>query len=443
MAASRPCLQWAGHTVFRRLPLGKNVSPLRPAQIRLYAASKANLPPKPRPYEQQKPETPLVTSKSKASQDASVPPVPRVKKQTAGGVYAPKLRLAVGVVLIGSILTSPLQLTEAPTIAERDTTAKRESGVTDKSPMRLRMEALIKEKQNEIVAALQELDPSHKFRIDTWSRPAGGGGISCVQQDGEVFEKAGVNTSIVYGTLPRPAIEKMRVNHNAIDPDVDSLEFFAAGLSLVLHPQNPNAPTVHLNYRYFETMDRDGNCNAWWFGGGTDLTPIYLYDEDAIHFHRSIRDACDKHDRGYYPRFKTWCDKYFYIPHRGEARGIGGIFFDDLDQEEKDQEQLFSFVKDCLSSFLPGYLPIITRRKDMPFGDREKQWQQLRRGRYVEFNLVHDRGTSFGLNTPGARVESILMSLPLTARWHYMHEAEKGSREERMLGVLREPIDWV
>ncbi|KAL8632817.1 hypothetical protein Q9189_001522 [Teloschistes chrysophthalmus] len=340
-------------------------------------------------------------------------------------------------------LTSPLQVTEAPSIADRDTIAKRESGVTGNSPMRLRMEALIKEKQNEIVAALQELDPSNKFRVDTWTRPAGGGGISCVQQDGHVFEKAGVNTSIVYGTLPRPAIEKMRVNHKAIDPDVDSLEFFAAGLSLVLHPQNPNAPTVHLNYRYFETMDKDGNCNAWWFGGGTDLTPSYLYDEDVIQFHKSIKDACDKHDRSYYPRFKSWCDKYFYIPHRGEARGVGGIFFDDLDQEEKDQEQLFSFVKDCLSSFLPGYLPIVERRKDMPFGEREKQWQQLRRGRYVEFNLVHDRGTSFGLNTPSARVESILMSLPLTARWMYMHEAEKGSREERMLGVLRQPAEWV
>ncbi|KAL8829497.1 MAG: hypothetical protein Q9170_006144 [Blastenia crenularia] len=341
------------------------------------------------------------------------------------------------------MFTSPLQLTEAPSIADRDSISKRESGVTEKSPMRLRMEALIKEKQNEIVAALQELDSAHKFRTDTWSRPAGGGGISCVQQDGAVFEKAGVNTSIVYGTLPRPAIEKMRVNHKAIDPDVDSLEFFAAGLSLVLHPQNPNAPTVHLNYRYFETMDMQGNCNAWWFGGGTDLTPSYLYDEDAIHFHKCIKDACDKHDRGYYPRFKQWCDKYFYIPHRQESRGVGGIFFDDLDVEEKDQEQLFSFVTDCLASFLPGYLPIITKRKDMTFGEKEKQWQQLRRGRYVEFNLVHDRGTSFGLNTPSARVESILMSLPLTARWMYMHEAEKGSREERILSVLRQPIEWV
>ncbi|KAL8690043.1 MAG: hypothetical protein Q9218_004428 [Villophora microphyllina] len=447
MAASRPCLQWAGRTSIPWTPYKQYNKPLLALQIRYYARNKPNPPPKPRPYEP-KPEKPLVSSTPETSPDAAPPPPPQFRREKGRkGVWAPKTRLAVGVVFIGamaySMLTSPLQLTEAPSIADRDTIAKRESGVTEKSPMRLRMEALIKEKQNEIVAALQELDPSNKFRTDTWTRPAGGGGISCVQQGGHVFEKAGVNTSIVYGTLPRPAIAKMRVNHKAIDPDVESLEFFAAGLSLVLHPQNPNAPTVHLNYRYFETMDQDGKCNAWWFGGGTDLTPSYLYDEDAIHFHKSIKDTCDKHDRSYYPRFKSWCDKYFHIPHRGEARGVGGIFFDDLDQEEKDQEQLFSFVKDCLSSFLPGYLPIIARRKDMPFGEREKQWQQLRRGRYVEFNLVHDRGTSFGLNTPSARVESILMSLPLTARWMYMHEAEKGSREERMVGVLRQPVDWV
>ena len=338
-------------------------------------------------------------------------------------------------------LTSPLQL-EPPTIADRDTLTKRESGITTSSPMRLRMEAFIKAQQQEIVSALEKLDPSHKFRTDTWSRPNGGGGISCVLQSGDVFEKAGVNTSIVYGTLPRPAIEKMRVNHKALDPDVESLEFFAAGLSCVLHPQNPNAPTVHFNYRYFETMDAQGNCNASWFGGGTDLTPSYLYDEDVIHFHRTIKEACDKHDRGYYSRFKQWCDKYFYIPHRGECRGVGGIFFDDLDEEEKDQEELFSFVKDCLTAFLPSYLPLIERRKDMPFTEREKEWQQLRRGRYVEFNLVHDRGTSFGLNTPSARVESILMSLPLTARWMYMHEPGKTSREERILKVLKTPMDW-
>lgn len=340
--------------------------------------------------------------------------------------------------------TSPVERTEGPTVAERDTLAKRESGITSNSPMRLRMEGFIKEQQSIIVQELEKLDGT-KFRTDTWSRPTGGGGISCVLQDGHVFEKAGVNTSIVYGTLPRPAIEKMRVNHKALDPDVESLEFFAAGLSMVLHPHNPMAPTVHLNYRYFETVDPNDKdkSNAWWFGGGTDLTPSYLFDEDAIHFHRTIKDACDKHDRAYYPRFKKWCDDYFNVKHRHETRGVGGIFFDDLDEAEKDQEQLFSFVQDCLSAFLPSYLPIVRKRMLMPFAEREKQWQQLRRGRYVEFNLVHDRGTSFGLNTPGARVESILMSLPLTARWMYMHEPERGSREERLLSVLKQPVDWV
>ena len=310
--------------------------------------------------------------------------------------------------------------------------------------MRLRMERFIREQQSIIVQALEKLDGT-KFRTDTWIRPTGGGGTSCVLQGGHVFEKAGVNISIVYGTLPRPAIEKMRVNHKALDPYVESLEFFAAGLSMVLHPHNPMAPTVHLNYRYFETVDpnhRD-KSNAWWFGGGTDLTPSYLFDEDAIHFHRTIKDACDKHDRAYYPRFKKWCDEYFNVKHRNETRGVGGIFFDDLDEEEKDREQLFSFVQDCLGAFLPSYLPIVQKRKDMPFGEKEKEWQQVRRGRYVEFNLVHDRGTSFGLNTPGARVESILMSLPLTAKWMYMHEPDKGSREERLVNVLKEPIDWV
>ena len=336
----------------------------------------------------------------------------------------------------------PLRL-DSPSVAQRDSLAKQENGVTASSPMRLRMESFIKSQQSLIISELESLDPSHPFRIDTWTRSNGGGGISCVLQDGVVFEKAGVNTSIVYGTLPRPAIAKMKANHKALDPDVDSLEFFAAGLSCVLHPINPYAPTVHFNYRYFETMDSDGNCSAWWFGGGTDLTPSYLFDEDAIHFHGTIKEACDKHDRSYYPRFKSWCDKYFHISHRNESRGIGGIFFDDLDEQEKDQEQLFAFIKGCLLAFLPSYLPLIEKRKDMPYTSKEKEWQQLRRGRYVEFNLVHDRGTSFGLNTPGARVESILMSLPLTARWMYMHDAEKGSREERLLKILKEPRDWV
>nr|OQO24792.1 hypothetical protein B0A51_09417 [Rachicladosporium sp. CCFEE 5018] len=375
------------------------------------------------------------------------PPVPSGLPQRTT-VFAPKTRIAVGVVFISALIYSMVTgdkqslSADTPSIAEQDTLRKRESGITATSPMRLRMEALIKAKQREIVQALEAIDGG-KFLTDTWTRPNGGGGISCVLQEGKVFEKAGVNISIVYGTLPRKAISQMRVNHKALDPDVESLEFFAAGLSLVLHPNNPMAPTVHLNYRYFETANADGSTNAWWFGGGTDLTPSYLFDEDVIHFHRTIKEACDQHDKNYYSRFKKWCDEYFSVKHRGETRGVGGIFFDDLDESEKDQESLFAFSSTCLDAFLPSYLPIIKRRKDMPFTDREKQWQQLRRGRYVEFNLVHDRGTAFGLATPGARIESVLMSLPLTARWQYMHEPEIGSREERLMQVLKQPVGWV
>ena len=308
--------------------------------------------------------------------------------------------------------------------------------------MRLRVEEFIKEQQKEIVRELEKID-GKKFRVDTWTRENGGGGISSVLQDGNVFEKAGVNVSVVYGTLPRPAIQAMRVNHKAIDPDVQSLDFFAAGLSLVLHPINPMAPTIHMNVRYFETMDEKGEPNTWWFGGGTDLTPNYLFDEDAIHFHKTLKEACEQHDKDYYPRFKIWCDKYFFNKHRNESRGIGGIFFDDLDESEKDKENIFAFTKSVVNCFLPSYIPILTKRKDMPSTEKERDWQQIRRGRYVEFNLVHDRGTSFGLNTPNARVESILMSLPATASWKYMHEPEKGSREQRLVDVLREPKEWV
>lgn len=361
---------------------------------------------------------------------------------------------------------------------ELDEATKQKVGITDDSPMRLRMEKLIKEEQKRIVDDLSKLD-GKEFTIDTWKRPHGGGGISCVLQDGNVFEKAGVNVSVVYGKLPRPAIEKMRADHKSfVASDVESLDFFAAGLSLVIHPKNPMAPTVHLNYRYFETSDPkdpiSGNKN-WWFGGGTDLTPSYLFPEDCEHFHKTIKDVCDKHDKSYYPSFKKWCDKYFYLPHRHEARGVGGIFFDDLDQaflaestaskpsSKEAQETLFSFVTDSLRSFLPSYVPIVEKRKDMPFTEAEVDWQQIRRGRYVEFNLVHDRGTSFGLRTPSARVESILMSLPRTAKWVYMDPVsatrmddqvssnfesadsaeDDKSREKEMMDVLRHPREWV
>ncbi|KAH8704260.1 putative coproporphyrinogen III oxidase [Talaromyces proteolyticus] len=389
-------------------------------------------------------------------------------------IWRPYLRLAIGVPFIGaliySMITENVTETEAPTIAEIDEALKRQSKINEASPMRLRMEKLIKDQQKKITEELSRID-GKDFRADTWTRPNGGGGISCVLQDGNVFEKAGVNVSVVYGELPRPAIEKMRADHKSfVGSDVESLSFFAAGLSLVLHPHNPNAPTVHLNYRYFETSDPKDPINGdrnWWFGGGTDLTPSYLFPEDCTHFHQTIKEACDRHDSTYYPKFKTWCDKYFYIPHRGEARGVGGIFFDDLDADflqtssssQNPQETLFSFVSDALGSFLPSYVPILERRKDMPYTEKQKEWQQLRRGRYVEFNLVYDRGTSFGLRTPNARVESILMSLPRTASWVYMDpvsgtrteaaaadeglvDVEETARERELLDVLKHPRQW-
>lgn len=347
-----------------------------------------------------------------------------------------------------TIANPPVRL-DAVTLAERDAETKRTSLVNEQSPMRLRMEKFIKEQQQEIVRALEEMDGG-TFRQDEWQRKEGGGGITCVLQDGNVFEKAGCGVSVVYGTLPKAAVAKMRVNHkNLVAPGAaeaelpESLEFFAAGLSMVIHPRNPMAPTMHLNYRYFETARPDGSPGAWWFGGGCDLTPAYLFDEDAVQFHRVIRDVCDRHDKDYYPRFKKWCDEYFFNKHRGECRGVGGIFFDDLDETVSDKDNIFAFVQDALRAFGPQYLPIVARRKDMPFTAEEKEWQQLRRGKYVEFNLVHDRGTAFGLNTPGARVEAILMSLPLTASWRYMFEPEPNSREQRLTEILRRPKEWL
>lgn len=364
-------------------------------------------------------------------------------------------------------MTERAAQTGPPSVAELDAVLKRQK-IDETSPMRLRMEKLVKEHQQKIVEELSRID-GKSFQTDVWTRPNGGGGISCVLQDGNVFEKAGVNVSTVYGELPRAAIEKMRVDHKSLmSTDAESLNFFAAGLSLVLHPHNPMAPTVHLNYRYFETSDPNDPVNGekhWWFGGGTDLTPSYLFPEDVKHFHQTIKDVCDKHDPTYYPKFKAWCDKYFYIPHRREARGVGGIFFDDLDENflrssssssQNPQEALFAFVSDALASFLPAYVPIVERRKDMPFTPEQKHWQQLRRGRYVEFNLMYDRGTSFGLRTPNSRIESILMSLPRTASWVYMDpvsgtrtdpaeedEPEEMTPEKEMLDVLKHPRQWV
>lgn len=308
----------------------------------------------------------------------------------------------------------------------------------NKDDMKTQMELLIMRIQAEFCRALEaEEDQEAKFQVDRWLRKEGGGGITCVLQDGRVFEKAGVNISVVSGTLPPAAVQQMRSRGKKLENS--ELPFFAAGVSAVIHPRNPMVPTIHFNYRYFEVQDKDGV--QWWFGGGTDLTPYYLNEEDAVYFHLTLKNACDKHDETYYEKFKKWCDDYFYIPHRGERRGVGGIFFDDIDAP--NQDKAFKFVTSCAEAVIPSYLPIVQRHKDDAYGYYERQWQLLRRGRYVEFNLMYDRGTKFGLHTPQARYESILMSLPLNAKWEYMHTPKQNSPEEKLLRVLKEPLDWL
>lgn len=308
-----------------------------------------------------------------------------------------------------------------------------------KNDMRKRMELLVMKTQADFCKALEALeDPSYHFKVDRWIREEGGGGITCVLQDGVVFEKAGVNVSVVTGTLPPGAVQQMRARGKKMQEG--SVPFFAAGVSAVIHPRNPMVPTIHFNYRYFEVENQDGSTQ-WWFGGGTDLTPYYLDEDDVKHFHSTLKTACDRHDRSYYTKYKKWCDDYFLIAHRGERRGVGGIFFDDLDTP--NQNDAFQFIKSCAEAVIPSYIPLVEKHKNDAYGYAERQWQLLRRGRYVEFNLIYDRGTKFGLYTPGARYESILMSLPLSAKWQYMHEPEFGSKEANLINVLKNPKDWL
>ncbi len=292
----------------------------------------------------------------------------------------------------------------------------------------------IQELQDKITSKLEEVDGSATFREDLWSRPEGGGGRTRVIENGAVFEKGGVNISKVHGPLA-PAMQK----HFGVG-DVD---FFACGLSLVLHPKNPMAPTAHANWRYFEMYDKQGKMVDAWFGGGQDLTPYYLFEEDAVHFHRTCREVCDRHDPDFYPDFRKKCDAYFWNTHREEARGVGGLFFDYCRPSDKRSlEDWYNFVADVGKSFLEAYIPIIEKRKDLDYSSEERNWQEIRRGRYVEFNLVHDKGTLFGLKTNG-RIESILMSLPPHVQWVYDHHPEPGSAEAKLLEVLRQPRMWV
>ncbi|AOZ50565.1 oxygen-dependent coproporphyrinogen oxidase [Chromobacterium vaccinii] len=286
--------------------------------------------------------------------------------------------------------------------------------------------------QDRICAALEQADGKAQFAEDAWNREAGGGGRSRVLKDGEMFEQAGVNFSHVHGdALPASA--------TAHRPELAGRRFEAMGVSLVIHPSNPHVPTSHANVRFF-IAEKDGEAPVWWFGGGFDLTPYYPQEEDAVHWHTVARDLCAPFGGEVYPRYKKWCDEYFHLKHRNEARGIGGLFFDDLNEWGFDQS--FAFTRAVGDGYLDAYLPIVARRKEQAWGDRERQFQLYRRGRYVEFNLVWDRGTLFGLQS-GGRTESILMSMPPLVRWEYGYQPEPGSPEARLYTDFLPPRDWV
>ncbi|NAY91538.1 oxygen-dependent coproporphyrinogen oxidase [Muricauda sp. JGD-17] len=292
----------------------------------------------------------------------------------------------------------------------------------------------IQDLQDSITSKLEEIDGKVRFQQDLWQRPEGGGGRTRVIENGAVFEKGGVNISKVHGELPKSMQDYFGVK------DAD---FFACGLSLVIHPKSPMVPTVHANWRYFEMYDKQGDIVDQWFGGGQDLTPYYLFEEDATHFHQICKKACDAHDPEFYPTYKEKCDNYFWNTHRNEARGVGGLFFDYCKATDTMSiEDWYQFVTEVGDSFLEAYIPIVTKRKDLPFTQDQRNWQEIRRGRYVEFNLVHDKGTLFGLRTNG-RIESILMSLPPHVQWRYDHHPAKESEEAKLVEVLQNPKAWV
>jgi coproporphyrinogen III oxidase len=285
--------------------------------------------------------------------------------------------------------------------------------------------------QDNICIGLSEADGAKTFIEDHWERAEGGGGRTRILSKGSVFEKAGVAFSAVHGPIP----EFLRKENPKLPADG---KFLATGVSLVIHPNNPFVPIIHMNVRYFEIEDV-----TFWFGGGIDLTPHYVLPEDAKHFHQTLANCCNQFDESYYPAFRQWADDYFYLPHRKETRGIGGIFFDHLGRNgEQSKEKLFGFSQAVGNAFLPAYLPLVEKNKNLPYGEKERKWQELRRGRYVEFNLVYDRGTKFGLET-GGRTESILMSLPPMAQWEYNYRPEPGSREAETLLHLVKGKNWL
>jgi coproporphyrinogen III oxidase len=299
-------------------------------------------------------------------------------------------------------------------------------------PDRVAVREWLLELQEQVTRALEQADGSARFRREAWRRPEGGGGETRVLRDGALLEQGGINFSLVHGARMPPSATAGR-------PALAGAPFEAMGVSLVLHPCNPHVPTTHMNLRLFVAEPADGDT-AWWFGGGFDLTPFYPYEEDARHWHHVAQSACEGCPPGTYERFKDWCDRYFFLPHRGETRGVGGLFFDDLN--EWGFEASFAFARRVGDAFLEAYLPIVERRRAVAYGERERQFQLYRRGRYVEFNLIHDRGTLFGLQS-GGRTESILMSLPPLARWEYGWQPEPGSPEERLCRDFLKPRGWL
>jgi len=294
-----------------------------------------------------------------------------------------------------------------------------------------RVKEFLLELQQLIVERMQQID-GKTFRRDGWQRPEGGGGLSCLVEEGNVLERGGVNFSHVKG-------DKLPPSASAHRPELAGRRWEAMGVSLVMHPRNPYAPTSHMNVRFF-VAEKPGEEPVWWFGGGMDLTPYYGFEEDAVHFHAMCKRSLDPFDAGYYPRFKQWCDEYFFLKHRNEPRGIGGIFFDDL--SAGGFEHCFNLIESVGDHYLSAYAPILERRADLPYGERERDFQAYRRGRYVEFNLVFDRGTLFGLQS-GGRTESILMSLPPIVKWRYDWHPEAGSEEARLYSDFLRPRDWL
>ncbi|TSD66669.1 oxygen-dependent coproporphyrinogen oxidase [Inquilinus sp. KBS0705] len=293
-----------------------------------------------------------------------------------------------------------------------------------------------KEIQDEICAALEATDGKAVFAEELWEREGGGGGRTRIIQNGDIFEKGGVNFSAVEGQLPHNIKKALNVEQD---------DFFATGVSIVIHPNHPLVPIIHMNIRYFEMPSSFGQDRppVRWFGGGIDLTPHYVIDEDARFFHQQLKDVCDRFNHDFYHRFKTWADDYFYIKHRNETRGIGGIFYDRLaNSDDMRLEDIFEFSKAVGRSFAPTYIELVNRNRNKPFTDNQQQWQYQRRSRYTEFNLVYDAGTKFGLETNG-RIESILMSLPPTAKWVYDYHATPGSEEEKTLSLLKKGVKWV